>query len=135
MDTVDLNQIEAELSLQLPPHYVSFISNYNAPGHIFKNFIYTDSEHLIHLNKLIGFYADGKSIKRRLIIGDNGGGDFYLINLKDSTDHRVYYYDHEESVDESYDEESGNWDWDSFESSANLSTHLDDLRQLFGTEE
>jgi hypothetical protein len=34
-----------------------------------------------------------KIIKSKLIIGDNGGGDFYLIDLVDKSDERVYVFD------------------------------------------
>ncbi len=128
---MDIKQVENELNIQLPNHYVAFITNNKNDYQLLDGFVFADVEYLIAINKLIGFYGEEKSIKHRLIIGETGGGDFYLINLQDSSDQHVYYFDHEESFEQSYDETNDQWNSNSFEKYDHLNAYLDDIKLLF----
>jgi hypothetical protein len=132
MESFDIANIENELRVKLPSHYISFILAYKSNGFEFDNFLYTDPAIMIQMNRLVGFYGEDKIIKKRLIIGDNGGGDYYLINLEDQADRRVYVYDHEESVEKSYNKESQTWQWESVESYSTLENYKTELNRLFG---
>ncbi|RAW01823.1 SMI1/KNR4 family protein [Pseudochryseolinea flava] len=130
----DIQKIEQALLLKLPEHYVAFIEKFEGftgEDGILEGFVYANADELITKNLRVGFHTTEKTIKHKLIIGENGGGDFYLIDLQDHGDESVYYYDHEESH-EHYDEETQTWDWKSFEFDKNLSSHVDNLRVVFG---
>ena len=130
MSTVDIKAIEQALSIQLPSHYINFMAGYQPESAHMGSVIYTDAGQLIAFNKKLGFYGTEKSIKHRYVIGGEGG-DWYLISLDNPDDTRVFYFDHEASVEECYDEATGSWDWDAFESNENLPAVLEELMPLF----
>jgi hypothetical protein len=101
---IDLRKIENALGIALPPHYTSFMQQFEGfsieDGGLLDSFIYTDADHLIQINQLRRFYLTETPVKHKLIIGDNGGGDYYLIDLQNPLDERVNYFDHEEFEDD-----------------------------------
>lgn len=100
---IDFRKIEDALGIELPQHYVSFMRQFRGfaieDAGLVDNFIYKDTDQLIQVNRISGFYSTEKPIKKKLIIGDNGGGDYYLIDLQHAADERVHYFDHEEFDD------------------------------------
>ena len=97
---IDFRKIEDALGVKLPPHYVAFMQKFKGfaieEAGLIDNFIYRDTDHLVKANRAAGFYSTEKPLKKKLIVGDNGGGDFYLIDLQNTADERVHYFDHEE---------------------------------------
>jgi hypothetical protein len=98
---IDFGKIEGALGVKLPQHYVSFMRQFKGfaieDAGLVDNFIYKDTDKLIRVNRSSGFHLTEKPIKKKLIIGDNGGGDYYLIDLQHAVDERVHYFDHEAS--------------------------------------
>jgi hypothetical protein len=126
MTADEVTQIETELDIKLPQHYVDFILRF--PGLVrseidVSHFLYSSADQLIETNIMMGFHSDMKIIKHKLIIGDNGGGGFYLIDLRNPADERVYIFDHEESTALSVD---------SFEYYETLESYLENISQMFG---
>jgi hypothetical protein len=99
-----------------------------------ENFLYSSADRLIEINRTVGFYSDTQIIKKKLIIGDNGGGDFYLLDLVDPSDKRVYIFDHEESVENNFNTKTKTWNWGGFEHYENLESYKRSLQELFGFE-
>lgn len=135
MTSDDIKNIENDLNINLPKHYVDFIQNFKgfqSRDLYLENFIYTDSEYLIQINKLLGFYLTAKFIKKKLFIGENGGGDFYLIDLENPEIEKVYYLDHEESTEKSYNPTTDTWKWDELEFYDNMNDFKNSLLEDFG---
>ena len=83
------------------------------------------------MNKLVGFHLTDKIIKNKLIIGDNGGGDFYLIDLIDKADQRVYVFDHEETIENCFDSIKGTFDWDKFDKYDTVDSYRISIQEMF----
>lgn len=118
MRTEEIKRIQKELGVDLPPHYATFLSTFEGlinPEINIGNLLYASADDVIEMNRLMGFYLNDKIIKSKLIIGDNGGGDFYLIDLVDKSDERVYVFDHEETVEKCFDKKKGSFDWTVFD--------------------
>ncbi len=133
----EIKRIEKELDVELPHHYVTFLLGFNGlnnPEIDIENFLYPNPDHLIEMNRMIGFYSDSKIIKRKLIIGDNGGGGFYLIDLVNPNDKRVYIFDHEESVENNFDKKTETWNWEGLEHYETLERYKNSLQEMFGLE-
>lgn len=137
MNSDDIRKIEQALEIELPSHYVNYITNIPPTLMELKSqlgellFLFDNPEQLISLNQHLGFYRSDKFIKQKLCIGENGGGDYYLIELNTSTDQRVYFLDHEESVENHYDQETDTWFWENLEFSNNLKEHEADILNMF----
>jgi hypothetical protein len=118
MTQQDIKEIEAALSIVLPKHYVEFMLDFPIALTLVQeefddsSFFYNNSKYLIKVNSFFGFHGQDKFIKNKLCIGENGGGDYYLINLEDHSDQEVLYLDHEESVEKFYDQEHDTWNWE-----------------------
>lgn len=113
----EIRRVEKELGTNVPVHYAKFLSTFeglnNSEADI-SHFLYSSPDHLIEMNQMVGFHLQDKIVKNKLIIGDNGGGDFYLINLIDASDEAVYVFDHEEA-ENFFDKKKGAFDWGRFE--------------------
>ena len=126
MNLDDIRKIEQELEINLPGHYIKYITNLPTVLTELKEqlgelpFLYDNPEQLILLNQHLGFHRSDKFIKHKLCIGENGGGDYYLIDLNVSTNEKVYLLDHEESVENYYNKETDTWEWESLEFCENL---------------
>lgn len=140
MTQADFDKIQQELQIKLPAHYIKFMEN---PSGAFvqlkalaphQPFLYEHAEELIKINQHLGFHGSDTFIKQRLCIGDNGGGDFYLIDLQTPDDPRVFLLDHEETVAIAYDAATDTWDWDQVEYAENISTHINETLEMFNIE-
>ncbi|KXX71141.1 SMI1/KNR4 family protein [Flammeovirga sp. SJP92] len=138
MNIDDIRKIELELNIELPQHFIDYITNYPIELTKLKTmlgellFLYDDPEQLISINQYLGFYGSEKLIKQKLCIGENGGGDYYLINLKELSDEKVYFWDHEESTERFYNEKTDTWEWEKLEFSKNLKEHEKEILEIFG---
>lgn len=135
MKHYEINHIEKELATKLPDHYIAFISNFKGLSNLsidLENFLYSDPNKLIEINKLFEFYLETKIVKKKLIIGDNGGGDLYLIDLINQNDKRVFVFDHEESVESFFDSKTEIWSWEKLESYESLESYENNLKDIFG---
>jgi hypothetical protein len=96
-------------------------------GHL----LYSSPNDSIEMNRVIGFHLTEKIIKNKLIIGDNGGGDFYLIDLVDKSNETVYVFDHEETVENCFDDAKGTFDWDRFDKYETVDSYRISIRKMF----
>ncbi|MDW7693035.1 SMI1/KNR4 family protein [Flammeovirgaceae bacterium SG7u.111] len=137
MKLEDIRIIEQELGITLPKHYVKYITNFPITLKELKTqigellFLYDNPEQLISTNRFLGFHGSDKFIKDKLCIGENGGGDYYLIDLCNPFDQKVYFFDHEESVEKYYNQEENTWEWNKLESCDNLKEHENEILELF----
>ena len=137
MHVNDIREIELTLGITLPDHFINYIIPYpqsltllkERMGHMF--FIYDNSQQLILMNQMLGVHGSEKYIKHKLAIGENGGGDYYFIDLQNPKDQKVYFYDHEESTENYYDPERDEWQWHKLEFYANLKAYEEDLLSMF----
>ncbi|UII20541.1 SMI1/KNR4 family protein [Fulvivirga ligni] len=139
MNKKDIKLVEEILNIELPSHYIDFIiDSRRIPKddpyiEIRKNYLIDDPEYLIDLNDTLKFHLDTAIIQNKLCIGENGGGDFFLIDLKDKSDKSVYLFDHEESV-EYYNLDTKTWNWDGLREFDSLSKYSSWISELFGEE-
>ena len=129
----EIQRIEIELGIDLPTHYVTFLSKFEGLKNTeidIGHFLYSSAEDLIEMNKLIGFHLTDQIIKNKLIIGDNGGGDFYLIDLVDKSDETVYLFDHEETVENCFDKAKGTFDWDKFDKYETVDSYRTNIQEM-----
>lgn len=142
MTSEQITKIEAKLGISLPVHYVTFLMNFAGlkktdtldANFFYEDFIYATPEHIIEINEMMGFHLNDKIVKNKLIIGDNGGGDYYLIDLKDHADKKVYYLDHEESIENNFNEKTNTWNWDGLECYETLDNYKKEIEEMFGPE-
>lgn len=130
----EIKRIEKELSIGLPTHYATFLSKFEGLNNFevdIGHFLYSSAEDLIEMNKLVGFHLSDKIIKNKLIIGDNGGGDFYLIDLINKADQTVYLFDHEETVENCFDNTKGTFDWDKFDKYDTVDSYRISIQEMF----
>ena len=140
MTQEDLTQIETALAIKLPAHYCLFMLAF--PTELTTIHQEFEDEHYAHfmneankiiaLNQLLGCYGEDKMIKRKLCIGENGGGDYYLIDLHEHQNETVYYFDHEEAADH-YNQTTARWNWEAFAAHPNLIAYQQELITMFGT--
>lgn len=134
MTPEEIKRIEKELSIDLPGHYATFLSNFDGlstPDVNIGHLLYSRADDLIEMNRMIGFHLTDKIIKNKLIIGDNGGGDFYIIDLVDKSDETVYVFDHEETVENCFDEAKGTFDWDRFDKYETIDNYRISIQEMF----
>ena len=134
MTTEEINRIEKELSVDLPQHYTTFLSTFeglNNPELDIGQLLYSNADDLIEMNRIVGFHLNDKIIKGKLIIGDNGGGDFYLIDHIDKSDETVYVFDHEETVEKCFDAEKGTFDWSKFDQYDTVESYQNSVQEMF----
>lgn len=99
MTDIELKLIESELKLSLPPSYRSFMLSLpdevaTAAGDFE---LYADASRLLTLNKDLRktpFYQGRPWPDRLFAIGENGCGDYYFLDLKDTCG-AVMFVDHE----------------------------------------
>jgi hypothetical protein len=130
----EIQRIERELSIDLPAHYVTFLLKFeglNNPEFDIGHLLYSSAEDLIEMNKLAGFHLTDKIIKNKFIIGDNGGGDFYLIDLINKADQTVYVLDHEETVENCFDNTRGTFEWDKFDKYDTVDSYRISIQEMF----
>jgi hypothetical protein len=135
MKDYEIKRIEKELGVELPEHYVKFLLHFSGLKNEevdIENFLYSNPDQSIEMNRMIGFYSNSKIIKKKLIIGDNGGGGFYLIDLVNPNDKKVYVFDHEESVENYFDEKTETWNWGGLEHHETLESYKNTLEAMFG---
>ena len=129
--SLDFKNIEKALKITLPEHYTKAIAKYLKGTTYPENFIITDTSYFIEINQMLGFYGADKVVKHMLVIGENGGGDYYLINLKAPADQHIYVFDHEE-VSESIDPDTGEIDWEAMEPYESFDELLEEISSIFG---
>ncbi|WP_338763220.1 SMI1/KNR4 family protein [Bernardetia sp. ABR2-2B] len=139
MKTSDIKEIEALFNIQLPIFYTSFITNYpkilteilvQYEDKTYSN-CYDSKEELIRINQLLGFYGEDKFIKHKFCIGENGGGDYYLIDINNSTNEKIYVIDHEESAELYYDSSTDTWNWENVDSFNGMAEFSNFILSLF----
>jgi len=131
----EIKRIEEELGVDLPSNYVTFLSTFkglNNPEIDIGHLLYSSPDDLIEMNKMVGFHLNDKIMKGKLIIGDNGGGDFYLIDLIDKSDETVYVFDHEETIENCFDKEKGTFDWARFDRYDTVDRYRTSIQEMFG---
>lgn len=139
----DIEKIEFELSIILPSHYVSFVLEFpNVLKIVHDKFedstfsqFYDNSDRLIELNNLLRLHWPDKLIKNRFCIGESGCGDYFLINLEDPFDTKVYLFDHEECAETCYDENNDIWHWDRFPQYENINAYEESILMIYGDPE
>jgi len=99
MTDAELHLIESELKLSLPPSYSAFVLSFPEDVALavgdFECF--ADASRLLTLNKELRrmpFYQGRPWPDRLFAIGENGCGDYYFLDLKDSFG-AVMFVDHE----------------------------------------
>jgi hypothetical protein len=99
MTDAELKLIESDLGLSLPPSYRSFVLSFPdelaAAAGDFE--FYSDASRLLTLNKELRktpFFQGRPWPDRLFAIGENGCGDYYFLDLKDSYG-AVMFVDHE----------------------------------------
>ncbi|MBL7839545.1 MAG: SMI1/KNR4 family protein [Cyclobacteriaceae bacterium] len=130
----EIQRIQKELGVDLPAHYAIFLLKFEGvdnPEFDLGHLLYSSAEHLIVMNKRVGFYLSDKIIKNKLIIGDNGGGDYYLIDLVDKSDETVYVFDHEETVENCFDKVKRTFDWDKFDKYDTVDSYRASIQEMF----
>lgn len=101
MDENDIHMIHSELLVQLPKDYVDRMLNYPLAGTDNEGWeLCDDAEIIVKHNKelrRLGFF-DIPWPDHFFVIGSDGCGNFYFLNLKES-DCRVYFANHENRFD------------------------------------
>ena len=105
-----LDQIQKKLKIELPTSYIEFLTSFNG-GYLIKDTLIVKKNNY-HVFRLFGFtklnYNDldyntsSSSMSSFPInfipIGDNQGGDYYLLNLNEGNNYgKVYFWNHERS--------------------------------------
>lgn len=101
MKTHEVESIEKELGISLPQSYRSFITSYpDDIASILGDFeLISDTARLLEMNKDLHsrpFYRFPPWPKHLFAIGENGCGDYYFLDLRDSAG-TIRFVDHEKS--------------------------------------
>ena len=99
MTDAELTFIESELKLSLPPSYRSFVLSFPEEVAVAAGDfeLIADASRLLALNKdlrKMPFYQGRPWPDRLFAIGENGCGDYYFLDLRDSYG-AVMFVDHE----------------------------------------
>lgn len=138
MSSEDIKRVEQELKVKLPDHYIEYVTSIPSKVIGIKKqlgyfpFLFDNPEEIITVNQHLGFYDTSKFIKHKLCIGENGGGDYYLIDLNEVTNQKVYFFDHEESVDNYYNKETNTLEFEKLDFSGDLKAHINEVLEIFG---
>ena len=128
MKPQEIQKIHKRLAISLPQHHVNFLLAFEGFGKYneidISNFLYADADVTVKMNQRFGFYRGDKVITNKFIIGDNGGGDLYLIDLNNPADERVFVFDHEEF--------SGQLNLESLKYYDTIAAYRKSLEELFG---
>lgn len=133
MTIKEIEIINESLKIDLPRFYVKYMLNFPEimkkihnlyEGPTYSNF-YNNYEDLIRINKILGFYNESKFIKNMFCIGENGGGDFVLIDLNNKVE-KVFCFDHEEIVS------NNEFNISNLEYYSSLDEYLDSIIEIFG---
>ncbi|GAB2616295.1 hypothetical protein GCM10027035_10860 [Emticicia sediminis] len=116
LDNKDFSILESKLGFNLPQHYKDFhqqeheiISKMKPPYFDGENYIEDDDglELSTSINFLIDENVHGLNLpknqgfgKDMFVIGSDGFGNLFLINVKNSNDTTIYFLDHESSISE-----------------------------------
>ena len=139
MKLADIQELESKLKIKLPKYYVSYVLSFpdvlslihdKYEDSSYSNF-YDDAEHLVRINL---FLSKNTIFNKKFCIGDNGGGDFFLVDLANHENEKVYCFDHEESVEEHYDDTNGTLNWEALDSYQNLEAYKNSILNIFGDE-
>jgi hypothetical protein len=103
---IDIQKIEKALGITLPPHYISFMQQFNgfAPDQgDLVDLVYTDADRFIEMNQaILPQLPEGTAKEKVIIIGNSPWEVLHLINVQDATDERVYCFnDDDESLETS----------------------------------
>jgi hypothetical protein len=139
MNEQEITQVEKSLEIKLPSYYIDFMGDYpfskmdiDSPYlEMRNNFLINDPAYLTDLNENLKFHQDNGYIQNRFCIGENGGGDFYLINIQNLSDKAVYLFDHEESAENHYNPETKEWDWAQLKVFDSLAEYSEWIGELF----
>lgn len=134
MTRQDIEKIETQLSIKLPGHYISFVLDFpkalTAIQTAFEDpassAFYNNAQPLILLNEHLRFHTTETFIKKMFCIGENGGGDYHLINLENPADEQVHIFDHEEPIGNNFATYEG------FERHENLQEFKTSILALYG---
>jgi hypothetical protein len=131
-----LDSIQLQFKIRLPGNYYAFMTNFPTSssiiGEVFDNNNFcNDPKRLVDLNLLLS--TKSKTLLQKMFcIGENGGGDYYFINLLNSNDHKVYFLDHEEMPDGAFDPNNDRWNWALFDTIPDLNTHAVEILSTYG---
>lgn len=123
LETSDFEKIETTLNIELPLHYKKFhlerhdlLERLNkAQLELDENMhLYTNVDCLIDDNKMFAVP------KNKMIIGQDGGGGYFFMDITpNTTDERVYTIPHDSfDEDEIFDKETNDYKWDNDECQA-----------------
>lgn len=117
----DLAILEERLGISLPPHYKDFnlhqhplIDRLREHGENDDTLtLITDLDFLLEIS---GFFEIPKSegpCRNKFVIGQDGCGNFYLIDLLDHENTKVYFLDHDSYEEEEvFDVEKNDYKWE-----------------------
>jgi hypothetical protein len=123
MTSEDIKLINTTIGIQLPNHYVSFMLQFPKELHdllspyddVIGNCLQNNESVLIRLNTSLNCYNSSGFIKNKFAIGEDGCGNYYFIDLVQSQNEKIYFFDHE-----SYDSNLTNIDWEEMVVANNL---------------
>lgn len=131
----DIERIEKEIGIKLPPEFQSFLLKYNGgkpkPDAVRYSGDYFDFVAFFYGERFRSYASDlipSVAFYKELIpnhylpIGESPGGDVYCLSLKNEDYGSVYYWDHEIA---NYDGEP--WEENLIKLSISLSEFIDDL--------
>jgi hypothetical protein len=126
LDTLDFEKIELALSIQLPKHFKKFhLEQQNLITELQSHddmYLEVDADNFIELNKIMALP------KNKIIIGQDGCGNFYFIDISpNSVDETVYTIPHDDfEQEEIFDTVLNDYKWDNekCQTGANLTEHI-----------
>lgn len=103
MTKLDFTEIEKKLNINLPNHYKTFMLKYpnefnelGSPNSTVSYlYLINNSDRLIELNKMVNCFSSEGYYQHMLVIGEDGGGDFFFISLINESTTSVFANNHE----------------------------------------
>ena len=121
----DFQEIENTLQIELPAHFKAFHLQHKALIKELKELVNevdqsislaTDVESILMINQFLEVPKTEGPFRFKFSIGQDGCGNFALIDLKNTDNTKVYYSDHDEyDFEEIFDQNINDFKWDSFE--------------------
>ena len=125
LSEADFQQIENTLAIELPAHFKSFHLQHQSLIKELKELVNeldqsislaTDLESILMINQFLQVPKTEGPFRYKFSIGQDGCGNFALIDLKNPDNTKVYYSDHDEyDFEEIFDQSTNDFKWDSFE--------------------
>ena len=125
LSEADFQQIENTLAIQLPTHFKNFHLQQQKLIKELKELVNeldqsislaTDVESILMINQFLEVPKTEGPFRYKFSIGQDGCGNFALIDLKKADNTKVYYSDHDEyDFEEIFDPSINDFKWDSFE--------------------